>query len=105
MPFIAYSQMETPQSFKTKYLVQDPPAEVASKLNLPRSSGTACSSAALLRISPALIRNNATLIRTRAEITAEEMLLNQKGKQPEGVLKLPGLQRTLRLVEGMASSL
>lgn len=40
----------------------------------------------------------------RAEITAEEMLLNQKGKQPEGVLKLPGLQRTPRLVEGMASA-
>lgn len=63
-----------------------------------------CSSAARLRIRPALISDNAKLIRMRAEIPAEKMLPNQKGKQPEGVLKHLGLPRTLRLVEGTAAA-
>lgn len=46
-----------------------------------------CSSAARLRIRPALISDNAKLIRMRVEITAEKMLPNQKQKQPEGALK------------------
>lgn len=62
-------------------------AEIASELNLAQSSGTACSSAARLRIRPALICDNAKLIRMRAEITAEKMLPNQKGKGPEGAQK------------------
>ena len=59
-----------------------------------------CSSAARLRIAAALISDNAELIRMRAEITAEEMLPNQKGKQPEGALKNLGRPRTPRLIEG-----
>lgn len=46
-----------------------------------------CSSAAWLRIRPALISDNVKLIRMRAEIAAEETLPNQKGKRPEGALR------------------
>lgn len=51
--------------------------------NPPHSAGTACSRAALLTVRPALIRNNAQLIRMRAEITAENKHLWMR-KGPEG---------------------
>ncbi len=71
------------------YTVQEAPAEVACMLNLTWSSGTECSSAAQLRTRPALISDNANLIRMRAEITAKKMLPNQRGKQPEGSAQAP----------------
>lgn len=71
------------------YTELEAPAEKASKLNPARSSGTGCSSAAQLRIRRALISDNAKLIRIRVEITAEQMLPNQKEKQPELCAKAP----------------
>lgn len=71
---------------------------------MARSSGTACSSAAQLRIRPALISDNAKLIRMRAAITAEKMLPNQEGKQPEGPPKHLGLLWALQADGGVRNT-
>lgn len=63
-----------------------------------------CSGPARLRFRPALISDNAKLIRMRAEITAEKMLPNQKGRQPEGELKHLRLSWTLQLVVGLTAA-
>lgn len=84
--------------------MREAPAEMASELKLARSSGTACSSAAQLKIRPALISDNVKLIRMSAEITAVKMLPNQEGKQTEGVLKHLGLPRALQLIEATAAA-